>query len=288
VIGEKNVVDIELRVGFITSHTKEFTKKLKHYRDITNLILSEERPFFAINHSVPPIFATYQPFAFGPNVYWTTRGERDEKEIMAHTNAVIDVAMTSSFPLLKKMFGPVISEHDFKKATLLDNSLHELGHLLATRSDGAIHERIGDSAEVSIAEELKADSGDMKLVMMAEHTLNNNSVNPTHQLLAKIGDILDYLKNKSPDPGTSGERYYYDGLIIIIRLFQEGCLFEEQGLYHIKDSRRAIEVIAHINDELTEIYLKKEEEELKRYIKINQEKKIDERVQRFITALLRK
>jgi hypothetical protein len=286
VFGGINKAYIELRVGFITSQAQELVSNLDYFREITNQMLAEERSFFETEHSVPPIVANYQPFAFGPNVYWTTRGEKEEKEIIAHTNAVTEVAVMTALPLLRQVFDDSINESAFKKAALLDNSLHELGHFLATRSDPKILEHIGISSEADILEELKADTGDIKLVKKAFEDEKMDLDELDIQLKAKLGDVCDYIKNKSEGAGTTGERYHYDGIAIVARLIERTILVPQGKRCIITDSIKAVTALAEMHDEILKLYLTKTPEDIQRYVTEIRAKKYEQKVVQFLNMLM--
>jgi nicotinamidase-related amidase len=248
-------------------------------------LLSAQTPYLSKEQIVPPVITNYQPSAFGPNTYWTTRGERGSEKIVAHTNAVIDVAVATALPALQSAFNHPPDENRFKKATILDNTLHELGHTLAPNNDTLVRKRVGTSADSKIAEELKADTGNMKILKLTLEKGLAKSVNGSDQLWAKLGDVCDYLKNKSSASGTSGERYYFAGLAMISRLIDNGVLIEKDGKYSISDANAGIAALEKIHDELTEIYLKGNQDELHEYINKIRAKKDDPEILKFITLL---
>ncbi len=252
VAGDANKVDWEIRFNFRTAKSKELEKDLQPYRElageinrnIANYLDDPSRP-------IPPIFVGQQFTASGPNTFWYTRGEAGEKSMVAHTNAVLDVARIGAFPSLQKIFGnDVIGQEAFEKATLFDNSLHELGHTVATKKDTEILRRVGNA---KVIEELKADSTALKLVLMRFQKDGLAGVDFRAQLYAKLGDVCDYLKNKSKDTGA-GKPYYNDGVAIISRLLDKKILVKEGDYYRITDDLEAIEVVAGISDEIIELY----------------------------------
>lgn len=152
------------------------------------------------------------------------------------------------------MFGPEsIEQERFEQATLIDNSLHELGHTVASKRNKAVLQRVGGPGGVKVIEELKADSTAMKLVLMRTEKEGDEAVDYRAQLYAKLGDICDYLKNKSKESGA-GKPYYYDGVAIISRLLDQGVLVKDGRYYKISDEKKAISVIAEIADEIIERY----------------------------------
>jgi hypothetical protein len=135
-----------------------------------------------------------------------------------------------------------------------------------------------------IAEELKADCGDMKLVHMALGA-GHPAVDARMQFVAKLGDVCDYLKNKSPDPDTSGERYYYDGVAIMYRLFERGIIVDTGEGYTIVDPRNGIEEIAKLADEVLNMYRSGTPEKLKQFATDIKQQGEDPRIRKMIQKL---
>ncbi|MCX6780155.1 MAG: hypothetical protein NT034_03180, partial [Candidatus Magasanikbacteria bacterium] len=229
VAGEANKMDVEIRFGYITKESKELTEVVNFFRSIVGEILTAQRPYYAKDQHVPEVIINYQPFATGHNSFWTLRGEGDADKILAHTNAVVDVAKATALPALRSVFEEEIDEKKFTYATILENLLHELGHTIAPPEDAAVGKRVGVSAEMYVAEELKADTCQMKILSEAMKAGKGDVVDIKAQFIAQLGDVCDYLKNKSDGPGTSGERYYYDGVEVIYNLIEKGVIVESNG-----------------------------------------------------------
>jgi hypothetical protein len=254
VAGDANKVDWEIRFNFRTAQAKELENTLQPYRALAGEINKSIEAYLDKQRDIPPVFVGEQFVASGPNTNWFTRGEADEFSIVAHSNAVLDVARIGALPSLQKIFGnEVIGQEDFEKATLVDNSLHELGHAVATKRDDAILRRVGGKNNAKIIEELKADSTALKLVLLRLQKDDQGAVDYRAQLYAKLGDVCDYLKNKSKDTGA-GKPYYNDGVAIISRLFDKQILVKKGDYYHITDDLKAIEAVAEISDEIIELY----------------------------------
>jgi hypothetical protein len=288
VAGDAKKVDVELRFGLITKEVREFVKDLEPFRQTAQELVSAQRPFLQEARVVPPLIANIQPLATGPNMFWTTRGQRGDEKIVAHNDSVIDVAITSAYPALQSIFHEVPSEEEFKQATTRDNALHEFGHNLAPNTDKAIKARIGtlngSSSANKIIEELKADTGNMRILLNTVRG-GKSDFDLSKQLYAKLGDISDYLKNKSSAPNTSGESYHFGGVAMISRLLDKGVIVEEQGKYKIINAEAGVEALAGINDEIMEIYLKGKPEDIQTYVAIIREKKNNPQIQRFVGLL---
>lgn len=283
VAGKAEKVDVEMRLGFRTPEMQVLERKLEEFRQIGNTFLQELRPYFEKDHEVPPLIMNYQPFAYGPNVYWATRGEKDDTKIVAHTNAVLDVAIRTALPAFRKAFSNKLEEKDFCEATLFDNSLHEIGHAVAPRKDKKVSERIGGPGKAKIIEELKADTVNQKLILA--HMEAGGKENYEMQLYAKLADVCDYLRNKPNSQGTSGEPYYYSGVGIIDCLLEKSLVVKRGEKYMVTDWKKAITAIAEVADEILELYTKGTPEKLDDYIASTRKKGEKKAVIDFIKQL---
>ncbi len=282
VAGDAGKIDVELRLGVRTLESLKLEEKLNQFRALADEYLKSAAHDLVGEWDVPPLLVNYQPFAFGPNNYFRTRGEAGDEQILAHTNAVEDVALVKAFPALQKVFVGIPSEKDFLAATLIDNTLHEFGHRLVPDTDEKVKERTGGN---KIIEELKADSGDMKIVEMALMA-GNPPVNAEHQLMAKLGDVCDYLQNKSSEPGTGGERYYFDGVAIITRLFDKGIVREVAGgKYEVTDHRAGVREVAALADEVLHLYRAGKPEDFTALAGVIKAQSEDKRVRDFVAKL---
>ncbi len=285
VAGDAKKVDAEIRLGFISRESRELTEVVNHFRALADEVLKEQRPYMDTDHKVGPIIMNYQPFSFGPNLYWTTRGQAGKDKIVAHTNAVEEVAKTTALPALRRVFVEVPEEEIFRTASILDNALHEVGHGLAPTADDQIKARIGSSSEATAAEELKADVGNMKLVALTLEKGNPLNINIGAQFFGKLGDVCDYLKNKSSKVGTSGERYHTDGVAIIARLIEKKVIVPEGDKFRITDAETGVRELAGLADEILDLYTKGTPEKLQDYINKVRAKKEDPAVAAFLTKL---
>ncbi len=266
IAAEANKVDVELRVGFRTRESIELEKTLEQFRAIAQTLLNEQRPYLDKDQTIPPVLVNFQPFAFGPNVYWMTQGEQGREKIVIHTNAIIDVATSAAHPLLQQMFVDAPSEQDFKSAYILSTSLHEIGHSIAPNEDLSIRDRVGESNESAVLEELKADTYDLKLIWEYSQKGLQPPIDLKKQFMTKMADICNYLKNRSSEIGSSGERYFYDGIAFLTQLFEKGILVKEGATYRVVDHLAGIQAISELADEVTQKYLKGTPQEVGEYV----------------------
>lgn len=250
VAGDANKIDIELRLGLQTKETRALQSKIGPFVEIANEYLASITPTLEKPYSVPPIVVNYQPFAFGPNVYWRTRGESNEEQIVVHGNAVADVANTQAKVAFETVFVEGIEDKAYVNATLLSTVLHEVSHVFAYTGDKEVIARVGDNP---VMEELKADAGDMKLIRQALEA-GIEQIDPRQQMIAKLADVCDYLKNKAPEPGTSGEKYFLDGAAILKRLLDTGVVVDNGRHLNITDYRKGVDEIANLADEVLTLY----------------------------------
>lgn len=283
VAAHANKVDVEIRLGFRTRESLELEAKLRPLQAIAEELSKKESAHMAEAHALPPVFSNYQPYAFGPNLYWETRGEEGMEKIVAHTNSVREVAATTALPALRKVFDLPIDEKQYLEAAVFDNILHELGHMILPKEDTAIRERIGATPETDVAEEIKADSTDLAIIHLA--TERSVIADPTIQLTAKLADICDYLANKSSAEGTSGERYFNTGVAIISRLLKNGLLQDQGDRFTILDARQVVAEIASFNDQFMELYRHGSPAELQTFIRSVRELANEEPMASFIKKI---
>ncbi len=278
-----NKVDAELRLGFRTRESLELEQKLEQFYEVVQDISTEEEPFLEKSFVLPKVFSNHQAFAFGPNLYWMTRGEEGVEKIVAHTNAVRDVARATALPALQKVFEGEVDEASYDKAAVVGNCLHEWGHMILPKEDVAIRERIGATPETDVAEEIKADSGNMKIVHRALE--KGVSLDVHTQLYAKLADICDYLANKSSELGTSGERYFTTGVAIISELLEKGHVVPSGDRYKIVDDREAIVAIAEFHDRFLELYRSGSPAQLRSFVHAVRSKSTQEPIATFIRKI---
>lgn len=284
VAGDAHKVDVEMRLGFRTKESQELESTLNEFRSITQELMDAEVPSMEGSYPAPAVIVNYQPYAFGPNIYWTARGERGKDKIVAHTNAVIDVAVTTAYPELTKMFSNPVEEEDFKRAAVLDNSIHELGHMVLFNEDPKVRARVGTSTEAGVLEELKADTMDQKVLLEYSKRLGD-AFNLENQFMGKLGDICDYLKNKSTEVGTSGEQYFTAGVAMIDRLLEKGMVVADGERYRVVNAELAVQELAALGDEILELYRSGTPEAVQTYARGLREKAKNERVAPFIEKL---
>lgn len=257
VSGEAGKVDVEIRLGLKTREIKEQERGLDNFTQIAQTMLNGYQDALSKEYGVPKITLNYQAWAFGPNLYWHTRGESSEDQIVSHINAVSEVAIAQELPLVKRLFrNERISEEEYANASVVETVLHETGHNIIDYSDKRVSKRTGRSFEVEILEELKAEILGMKILFEAmEKNKVLENVNLRAQLLAKVGTNLNYLKNKSSKKSDSGEPYYISGAAIIGRLLEKGLLIKTGDCYELGDTNTCIKEIADISQEILPLYI---------------------------------
>lgn len=256
VAGEAGKVDAEIRLGLKTKETKRQEQSLDNFTKIAQEMLTSFDSSLDKSLLIPKVNLNYQPWAFGPNLYWNTRGESNESQILSHTNAVSEVALVHELPLVKKLFNrEKITEEQYAGASVVETALHETGHSVVDYSDKKVAKRIGKSFEVEILEELKAETVGMKIFAEAiKRQELPSDVDIRLQLIAKLGTNLDYLKNKSNKKASSGEPYYICGAAIIGRLLEKGLIKKTVGGYDLGDVEACIQEIASIGEEILLLY----------------------------------
>ncbi|QQG52514.1 MAG: hypothetical protein HY931_04325 [Candidatus Falkowbacteria bacterium] len=255
VSGEAGKVDAEIRLGLKTKETKEQERGFSKFTGIAQEMINENRDCLAKDYKVPDVKLNYQPWSFGPNLYWITRGESGEDQILSHTNAVREVAITNELPLLKKIFKKDISNQEYSRAAVTETVLHEVSHNVLDSEDKKVSKRIGKSFEVGILDELKAETLSMKILYEA-HNRNElpNGVDIKTQLLAKLGANLDYLKNKSNQKASAGEPYYICSATIFSSLMEKGLLVNKGSGYEINNPEACIKEIASLSENILSFY----------------------------------
>jgi len=235
VAGAAEKVDVEIRLELKTVKNQRQEEELNKYTHLGQEILAGQASTLAKPYTIPRVNLTYQPWAFGPNLYWQTRGESNASQILLHTNAVSEAALAKEWPLLKKAFkGEKIEETAYQEAALAETVLHEVGHNVIPYNDKAVRKRLGPGFAVEILEELKAETIGMKILGAAiKKGFSPAGLEARSQLLAKLGANLDYLKNKSSKKASSGEPYYPCAAAIIGRLLERGLLVKGENGYEL-------------------------------------------------------
>lgn len=271
VSGEAGKVDVEIRLGLKTRETREREKGYSKFTNIAQEILDNNRASLGKDYKVPDVNLNYQPWSFGPNLYWVTRGESGEHQILSHTNAVSEVASANEVPLINKIFNEnIIDVNEYSEAAVTETILHETGHNVLDYEDKKISKRIGKSFEAGILEELKAETVGMKILY---ETFKRgdlpNGVDLKTQLLAKLGTNLDYLKNKSDNKAGAGEPYYICGATIFNSLFKKGLIVKKNSGYDIVNPEACIKEISSIGDKVLSFYTNSETRpiDVKNYIR---------------------
>ncbi|MFA5022364.1 MAG: hypothetical protein WC508_04770 [Patescibacteria group bacterium] len=253
VAGDAAKVDAELRLGFRTKKAIELEKYFDQFKQIAEQILSEVQTATKSPDEVPKVLLNYQPFAFGPNLYYFTPAESGEEIITSHTNAVEDLAMAVESPLVQKVFGQKINTQQYRQAATLTTNLHELAHAILQNSKSRIIKRIGKSNEAWILEELKAEAVGAEI--LNRHLKSEKSdLDPKTQFLTEMGVVCGYIANNSKEKNTMGARYYYTGITIISRLLESGIIRKTGNHYEIADPQAGIATIAQIGNEILQIY----------------------------------
>jgi hypothetical protein len=255
VSGEAGKVDAEIRLGLRTQETKEQEKGFSKFTDIAQEMINENRDCLAKDYQVPNLKLNYQPWSFGPNLYWTTRGESGEDQILSHTNAIREVATANELPLLKKTFKEHIGDKEYSQAAVAETVLHETGHNVLDSEDKKVSKRIGKSFEAGILDELKAETLGMKILYEAyQKNEMPNEIDIKAQLLAKLGANLDYLKNKSNKPASAGEPYYICGATIFSNLIEKGLIINKEDGYEISNYEDCVREISNLGEKVLSFY----------------------------------
>ncbi|OGB74338.1 hypothetical protein A2V68_01120 [candidate division Kazan bacterium RBG_13_50_9] len=285
--GEADKVDIELRLGLQTPETKAAQKLFRQFGILAHRLNQQYADSLDEEQDQPSIVLNIQPLAFGPNVYWMTRGEAEETQILSHTNAVADVALNKELPLLRRL--QLVGEGDsewYKQAAVMETVLHELGHAILPADDDAVEKRVGKYRDT--LDEFKAETMGMWLLARASETNRRIDKIGRHQLLAKMGTVAAYLTEKSSQDNSDGEPYYLAGAAQLVALLESGALVESDGRYVIANTARGIQVLAELGDSvLQRFYVDRlsTPEAVAEYLKGLRKLKQDPRLKRFATAL---
>jgi hypothetical protein len=294
VAGEANKVDVELRFGLQTNETQ----KLKRYFKIAsntaqNFNVQYQEALADKSRQIPEIVPNIQPFAFGPNLYWMTRGQSEPGFIFLHQGPITEIASQREKPILDRTIeGFSLDEISYGKAAILETGLHEIAHAVTPKEDDNVDKRLGNSPEAAMLEELKAETVGIKIL---KETLDKSDPNyletVKNQFFAKIGTLCDYLLNKSSEIGSSGERYYYAAITIFDLLLENEVLKEKDEKYEVIDAEKGLELIANLGKNVIESFyanLKITPEEVKSYGSELRSKREKESIQRFLKNLKEK
>jgi len=284
--GEADKVDVELRFGLQTPETRATQGAFRKFGQIARQLNKQYADSLDELPSTQKIVLNMQPLAFGPNLYWMTRGETSETKVAIHTNPVVDMAIMKELPLLEKL--KLISSADaesYKLAALTETVLHEFGHTVMPTEDEQIEKRIGSYDAI---DELKADTVGMLLFARGMEQYSTLSKIAERQLIAKLGTIATYLTGKSSKANSDGEPYYLAGAAQLVALLDSGALREVDGRYVITDATVGIKALAELgNDVLQRFYIDKTSapEAVEGYFKGLRSLKQDPRIRRFVDKL---
>ena len=286
VAGDAEKVDVEIRLGIRTPETKSYESAAQYITLKGQQILDAAQDKFAAQRTVPPLTLNIQPFAFGPNMYWYTRGESDDKRIFSHTDAVRDVARKSEMPCLQKLFKKEFDPTSYMDASIMATVLHETGHFIPPKGDDNVKKRI--EKQLPFFEEFKAWTVGTKIFRESdpkEATLKNYDRETVFYAL--LGVHLDYLKNKSPREGKSGERYYMCAVAFLLELLDKNILKKEGAAYIIEDTEAGLQAIANIGDRIFHNYTKDDStvEECTNYVAQIRSAKNDPRLREILNIL---
>jgi hypothetical protein len=288
VSGEAGKVDAEIRLGLKTKETREQEQEFSKFTGIAQEMINKNRDCLAKDYKVPDVKLNYQPWSFGPNLYWVTRGESGEDQILSHTNAVRKVAVTNELPLLKKVFKEDVDENKYSQAAVTETVLHEISHNVLDSEDKKVSKRIGKSFEKGILDELKAETLGMK-ILYDSYQRNElpHGIDIKTQLSAKLGANLDYLKNKSNQKASAGEPYYLCGATIFSSLIEKGLVISKGSGYEINNPEACIKEIANLGEKVLSFYTNMETKpaDVKNYINELRKNSQGPIVQEFIKVL---
>ncbi|MFZ2969674.1 MAG: hypothetical protein WA063_00850 [Minisyncoccia bacterium] len=289
VAGEASKVDVELRFGLRTEKTKAMEENIGVFMSEAQAINKNYESLMDGHYDMPKPRVNFQPWAYGPNLYWMTRGQSGKERMTTHANSVAEVSKNKEIPLMKKVFEEEFEDKDYLDAAIIETSLHEIGHIVLSDEDKKVSERIGKGPHENALDELKAETIGMSL-------LNNKikrdevpeGVDLRSQLLAKLGGNVDYLKNKSSERVSSGERYYLCGIAIFVKLFEKKLIIKTQsGKYSIGDTKECINAISEMSNDLVPLYTddSSKPEDVEKYIDKIRELKNNSQIKEFIEYL---
>jgi hypothetical protein len=270
VAGKAKKIDAEIRLGLRTKEIKAMESKLAMYRSLANQMSAKYEPYLekGKKYEIPTAQLNYQPYAYGPNLYWMTQGESGEQSVVSHVNAMTEVAEGNIIPMMKKVFGETIDKDSFNSAYILSTVRHEFGHAIIPIGDKKVMERVGVSNnDTAVISELKADTFDSKLLLASRDAGHEGAEFDEQKVfLAILGNVCNYLANKSPSSDTTGQAYYYDGVALVSALVDAGVIVEKGDGFNVMDAKKGLETLAGLNDEVSELHLSKQPADLKKYV----------------------
>jgi len=249
--GRKGRVEMEMRVGYRTQETEQMQSQIHACHQIGAAFVEEHKAAFAEPYVLPPAFVNLQPFCFGVGDYWAVRGQAGRQIILSHSNAIEAVARQKQLPLARAMLTNTIDNEAYVKAAVFDVANHEIAHATSPRLDSNIGRRVDPNAnDATILEELKAETLSIFLAKTA-HKKGDVPRDVVEMFIAiRIADSADYIRSKSSEKGTTGERYFYPGLKILHTLLECGALVRDGEKYRIADAQKGIEALAAIGENI--------------------------------------
>ncbi len=255
-----SVVGFELRLGLRSRELQQLEQQGTAYADRAYTILNEaagnnpglvrEEPKRA------DVFLSNQTFAFGGNLSGVTLAESYHGQMFLHVNEVQRMAKETEIPALERTLGIEIDREAYYKQAILETMRHEIAHGIFASEDAAVIDRMGESGEMNILEELKAETAGMGLLQEDLDTMTEEEAQMI--CLAKLGTEMQYVINKSSEEDSDGEDYYLCAVKILTELMKSGLLNMEGDRLKVENPKDAIRRIADIGDEVLELYKKQE------------------------------
>jgi len=255
VAGDANKVDVELRLGFTDTNTRNLMGRLapthSEGQKLFDALLTGKEHLVEEYRTISPAVLTSHAMGFGPNLYWRVDAEQRPSHSLLHPDVVIESAK-EDLPQLQKIFGITMAPDRYAQAALTELDAHETGHMVFCWLDQPVANRIGlnEQGESWVLEELKAETTGARL--LHERLQKQKDLDAGEQLTAKLSSILYYITQKSPE--GSGERYYYTGLAELQILLAEGVIVPEGNRYAIRNPERGLKVLAEHGEELLRRY----------------------------------
>ncbi|MFA6467151.1 MAG: hypothetical protein WCV71_04805 [Patescibacteria group bacterium] len=250
------VVGLEMRLGFrsqeLQSLEQQSTPYIEKAYQLNEQAKSENPAVIASSPQKNAIFLNNQSFAFGPNLQSQTMAESYHGQMFIHANAVENTARQSELPLLKKILKRDINDREYIQSAILETTRHETAHSILASEDEAVIQRIGESSETDIVEELKAETLGMALAEDERKLASEKEMEM--MFLAKLGTMLNFLKNKPSEEGAEGEDYYLCGVKIITELVNNGSIKIENGQLNLINARAGMARISEIGYEILDMY----------------------------------
>lgn len=236
--GEKTV-DMGYRLGLRTKALEQQERIFDSYRNYAQEIISANiHALHDKTYEVPPIVASYQFFAFGPDLWWRTQGDSHEDLLMIHPDAIADAAREFYIPIARQMLeSDGLTDKQIIEIITELNGIHEIAHTIMTTYDKDIATRIGAADNSCILEELKANSLTMKLLKKRMESEFGSLENTPDTVLRAymnvyLSQLLYFQLYKSSEKASGGERYFYPSLLILNELLE---VSETDPIMKLKD-----------------------------------------------------